>query len=255
MTRRKGLLIAVVVVVVCISIIALFQQNQMPAPFSIMVIPESIKGGSIPGQRLVFLVTVVDEGRGRGEGESVNISASLSPVRLALVTIEPSTIALGQVAEITVVPGEDSAGENITITVRGERQGLVQRDSVTFGVLEGDFGGPDAQEELRRYAAGIRQTFVTWLAANHPELGITNKTDWIGTIVSPEWLVVTHYLFFSESWEMHVSWHVMIPPYDWARIDLRHRFTETSPSSAFEISSRHGIEDPKTIEPPDSVWR
>lgn len=255
MSGRKRLLIAAVIAAGCVSIIALFRQNQMPAPFSMLVMPESIRGGSIPGQRLVFLVTVADEGRGRGEGGSVNISASLSPVRLALLTIEPSAITQGQVAEITVIPGEDSAGDNITITVRGERQGLEQMNAVTFSVLEGDFGGAEGQEELQLYAAEIRQRFVVWLALNHPELGITNKTEWIGTIVSPQWLVVTHYLFFSEGWEMHVSWHVMIPPYDWARIDLRHRFIETSPSYAFEISSRQAVEDPKPIDPTDSVWR
>ena len=39
-------------------------------------------------------------------------------------------------------------------------------------------------------------------------------------------LIVSHYLFFSEEWEMHVEWHIMVPPYDWAKIDLRHMFDE-----------------------------
>jgi len=31
-------------------------------------------------------------------------------------------------------------------------------------------------------------------------------------MVSPQWLVVSHYLFFSEEWEMHVEWHIMVAP-------------------------------------------
>ncbi len=74
-------------------------------------------------------------------------------------------------------------------------------------------------------------------------------------MVSPQWLVVSHYLFFSEDWEMHVSWHIMVAPYDWARIDLRHRFDEETPSYAFEISSVDAGSEPCPIDPPESVWR
>jgi hypothetical protein len=54
---------------------------------------------------------------------------------------------------------------------------------------------------------------------------------------------------------MHVEWHVMIPPYDWARIDLRHRFDETKPSQAFEISSWSANTEPIPIEAPEKIWR
>ena len=42
-----------------------------------------------------------------------------------------------------------------------------------------------------------------------------------GTMVSPQWLVVSHYLFFSEQWELHLEWHIMVAPDDWARISGR----------------------------------
>lgn len=109
------------------------------------------------------------------------------------------------------------------------------------------------------YAAEIRDRFVAWLAANHPEFGITNETEWTGTIVRPHVMVVMFYLYFSEEWEMGVSWHVMIPPHDWPRIYLRRRSTEAQPSYAFEISSLEAEEEPKSIDPKDafaeSVWR
>ncbi len=61
------------------------------------------------------------------------------------------------------------------------------------------------------------------------------------------------YIFLSEEWEMYVTWHVMIPPYDWARIYLRHRYNQTAPTYAFEISSVQEQAEPQAIEVPDWV--
>ncbi len=212
------------------------------------MIPENIEP-SIAGQRCVFLVVVADEGQGSGEGEAVNISATAPG---AAVTVYPQAITPGQVAGVTVVPDEASTGETLTVTVRGERGGLENTETSTLAVMEGeDLLGPTAAE--------MRDKFIPWLTANHPEFGITSETEWTGTIVYPGIAEVPHYLFFSEDWEMGVSWHVTIPPHDWARIYLRHRTTEVSPSYAFEISSLDAQEEPHAIDLKDafaeSVWR
>jgi len=126
-------------------------------------------------------------------------------------------------------------------------------------VAEEGWVAPDGGDEMGSLAAEIRDEFIPWLAENHPEFGITSETEWTGTIVRPHFMVVMFYLFFSEEWEMGVSWHVMVPPHDWARIYLRHRFTEVSPSYAFEISSRDAQEEPHAVDLKDafaeSVWR
>jgi hypothetical protein len=67
--------------------------------------------------------------------------------------------------------------------------------------------------------------------------------------------LLSHYLFFSDEWEAHISWHVMIAPYDWSKLDLRHRFDETAPSYAFEISSVSGGINPVPVEVPETIWR
>lgn len=252
MKKNKIALIALVSILGCVVAFFLYWTMPAPAPFSLQVTPERLNGDSIPSQRCVFLVIVEDNGTGRGEGKAVTISATAPG---SAVTVEHETITPGQVAEVTVIPDKGSAGSNITVTVRGEREGLERTRAVTFAVLEVEPEEPGREDELGRYAAEIRDKFIQWLAAKHPELGITNETKWTGTIVSPRWLVVSHYLFFSEDWEMHISWHVMIPPYDWARIDLRRRFTESRPSHAFEISSLKAQEEPHAIEPPETVWR
>jgi hypothetical protein len=62
-----------------------------------------------------------------------------------------------------------------------------------------------------------------------------------------------HYMFLSEDWEMYVTWHVMISPYDWARIYLRERYNQTTPTYAFEISSIQKQTQPQAIEVPDWI--
>lgn len=121
-------------------------------------------------------------------------------------------------------------------------------------------GGAIGEEDpMGALAAEIRDRFIPWLAANHPEFDLTNETEWVGVMIRPHHMVVMFYLFFSEEWEMGVSWHVMIPPHDWARIYLRNRSIDAQPSYAFEISSLDAQEEPHDVDPKDafaeSVWR
>ncbi len=227
--------------------------------FSMQVIPESIED-SIPGQRCVFLVAVEDERD--GEGGEVNISAT---VEGATVTVNPMVIIPGQVAEVTVIPEElimggtgpvepiepePDMGETLTVSITGEREGMEHTEVVTIEV-----SGAMGPEELLLTAEGMRDRFIPWLTAEHPELAITSETEWISSIVRPHIMVVMYYLFFSEEWEMGVRWHVTIPPHDWAEIYLRHRTTETVPSHAFKIPSLDAGDDPQIVTLPESVWR
>ena len=214
------------------------------APFSLAIIPQSLKGDSIAGQRCVFLVTVAfDQGQEPGP-----VALSATAIEGAVVTVTPQTMIPGEVAEVSVTPGPANVGATLELVVKGTWGETTVEKKVSFAVAEGE-------DDRAPYAAEMRDRFVAWLAAEHPELGITLDTEWQGTMVSPVWLIVSHYLFFSEEWEMHVSWHVMIAPYDWAKIDLRKRFTETAPSHAFEISSVSADDEPHQIDPPEEVWR
>jgi hypothetical protein len=219
------------------------------APFALQVVPEQIVD-SVPNQRCVLLVTAPG-----GDGP-VRVSAVGQG---AVTTVEHPDIVPGEVAEVTVipqplagsilqVPGE---GRNVGVVIHGRAGGNVRMVSVLIHVTS------EEKYRLGHTAARMRDLFIPWLEQNRPELNITAATEWTGTIVSPHILVVTHYLFFSPEWEMHVFWHVMIPPYDWARIELRRRFVETSPSLAFEIPSRSAPPplDVHPIEPSPDLWR
>ena len=225
------------------------QLNELLFNFSMQVIPAHMY--AIPGQRCVFLVVVTDEGCGSGKGKAVDIRIVIPHIPID-VTVYPQAIPPEQVAEVTVIP---HGAANLTVTVEGERGGVRRTETVTIEVLEFRWTIEELEDRQGPYAVEVRDRFIPWLATNHPEFGITSETEWTGIIVRPLIPGAGYYLFFSEDWEMAVSWHMMIPPQDWARIYLRHRFTEACPSYAFEISSLDAQEEPHAIDPPESVWR
>ncbi len=100
-----------------------------------------------------------------------------------------------------------------------------------------------------------KDVFVEYLTLNYPEFGINANTSWDSIYNAAGILIVSHYLFRSEMWEMEVAWHVMIPPYDWVQIYLRYRGNIT-PCWAAEIeswnASTHVI---RTITPPEEIYR
>jgi len=242
MSKKKlaGIIAGCITVVIVVVVIACLQ----PTPeFHINVIPEQLNGDSIAGQHCVFLVTITDEGQ---EGQlPVRISA-MAPG--SEVVIYQQDIVEGQVAEVVVIPEQASINKTIEVIITGNRDSRTDEKVVSFDVVEGE-------DDRQEYAGELLDRFVPWLATNHPELEITDDTAWNGTMVSPVWLVVSHYLFFSEEWEVHIEWHIMVPPDDWAKIDLRHRFDELEPSYAFEISSVNATSEPVPREPPETVWR
>jgi len=255
MDRKTAIFLVVMVIVVCAASVAYyFAFLPVPAPFSIQVTPEEILD-SYPGQKCVFMVAIKEEENGKGE--PVTVSATAPD---ASVTIEPQAIAIGQVAEVTVIPAEASENSTITVTFTGERGGLKETNTTTIEVRKAITWPNGEEDPMGALAAEIREKFTPWLADNHPEFDITNETEWTGVLIRPHHMVVMFYLFLSEEWEMGVSWHVMIPPHDWARTYLRNRYTETSPSYAFELSS-YTMEDytirEVTLEEAfaESVWR
>ena len=249
MSNKKlaGILGSCITVIVAIAALASLQlacgEGGSNTAFHINVVPEQLNGDSIAGQHCVFLVVVTDDGQ---ESElPVSISAEAPG---AAVIIYREDIFAGEVAEVVVVPAQASVGKTITMTITGNRGSSTDQKVVDFAVAEGE-------DDRQEYAGELLDKFVPWLAENHPELGITVDIAWNGTMVSPIWLIVSHYLFFSDEWEAHIYWHVMIPPYDWAKIDLRHRFDELAPSHSFEISSLDAGSEPVAIEVPETVWR
>ena len=249
-TKIQGSMIIIIIIcAIVFPVYFLSLTNTETSPFSLNIISRPASFGdafyAIPSQKCLFLVTIEENQTIQGS-KPVNISATSPDCQ---ITVFPQTISSGKVAEVIIIPTETEVGKNVTVIIEGERDGFKQRKTVTLEVIE-----EEAREEtLGPEAVGIRNNFTEWLSTNHPELGITSETAWTGTVVNPLILVVMHYMFLSEDWEMYVTWHVMIPPYDWTRIYLRHRYNQTAPTYAFEISSIQEHSQPQSIEVPDWV--
>lgn len=213
------------------------------ATFNLEVLPEFVNG-VYPEAKLVLLATVN--------------SADDSPIALtataagADVVVEPTDIRPGDVAEVTVVPEPTTQELPLTVTITARRGGTEQRlEKQTPVVPELDQLGSEARELL--------DVFVDWMAEKRPDLGITATTEVEGNAVAPRLLVVTHYMFMSPDWEIGLSWHIMIPPDDWAELYLRRR-GEAAPIEAFRLSSRsaalqEGIVEIGEVPPPAEVVR
>jgi hypothetical protein len=212
-----------------------------PIEFSVEVLPGQAVGLALPGERFVFLV--------RASGEPTDGPVELSATSSAgTVSVEPASLQPGAVGEVTLVPAAVTGSEvPVDIEIAAERSGVRQTETRTILVQPG-------VDTLRPEADAHLAPFLTWLAANRPDLGITAATQW--DAVPGTWvLIVSHYLYFSPDWELDLAWHVMIPPDDWSRINMRRRWSEISPSCAFEISSVSGSTPAHEIQPEQAIWR
>jgi hypothetical protein len=194
---------------------------------------------AIPGQRVSFLVEV--------EGATGPVTIAATADGAVVEEIVPIELSAGTVGEVWVVP--DPATEETTATV--EITATLGDDTVAEVRTIPIFPWIDER------AAGAQPYFelwTEWLAAEHPELGITEATVWDPEYVSTL-LVVSHYAYFSEDWEMTIAWHVMIPPSDWTEVHLRRRGVDAAPSLAYRIDSVAEDTEPHEVEPPEVVVR
>ena len=194
----------------------------------------------------LFLVTVTELGGSRAaEPVTLQVDASDGTV------LAPATVASGEVAEVRLWGNGVAVGTTLTVTIAGEQDDEFHTATAT-AVVTDPIESPDD-----RLATGtaMRDAFIPWLAAEHPEFGIDAGTAWTPIPVRPHILEVSFYMFLSEEWELVVWWHVMIPPYDWTRMYLRHRSAGLAQSFGAEISSVTAGGDPHTMAPPEEVWR
>ncbi|MFC1866076.1 hypothetical protein ACFLYB_05135 [Chloroflexota bacterium] len=132
------LLIAITMVIVMLAIPALgcgVNEAKEAVPFSIQVNPVLVVGAYV-GQAYIFSVTALcNEG-----GKAVNISASVSS---GDVSVNPKTIEIGQNSKVTVIPSVASVGKTLTITIEGERDGLIE--TATANIEMGDTGDSEGE--------------------------------------------------------------------------------------------------------------
>lgn len=191
-----------------------------PSEVDIAVSPEFVQG-AIPDAEVVLLVSQSDETAG--------VAMVTASVDGGTVGVRPAEISGAEVAEVTVVPGATTTETELDVIIEVTTDDVTHTVTKTFTVLPWE-------DDRAEQAAEILGLFTSWLADDRPELGVTLETEFEGTLLAPQLLVVSHYGFFNDQWEIGLAWHVMIPPDDFAEIYLRSR-SEFQPSLAFRIDS------------------
>ncbi len=196
---------------------------------------------AIPGEKTSFLVAV--------SGTS-QATVSATATGATVDRILPATLTGGQVAEVwlTIDP-TITTDTTATATIRVTSGGTTRTFDRTIQVM------PMTGEGRERDARPHFEFWTAWLAAHHPELGITAATSWQPEFVSTL-LIVSHMSYVSADWELGLAWHAAtIPPNDWSQIYLRRRTSEAKPSLAFKLDSFAGATAPYQVTPPESVVR
>ncbi|NJD30098.1 MAG: hypothetical protein FIA92_17665 [Chloroflexi bacterium] len=195
----------------------------------------------LPGEESSFLVRVSDLAPGAG---AVVISATAEGATITEIIQPTPDKPVGAVWLVPAPATEETTG-SITITAGcGTATTTVERTFKVFPMA--DERGQDARPHFERW--------IDWLIEAHPELGIDEATEWQPRFVSTL-LIVSHYAYYSDEWELTIAWHNMIPPDDWSEIHLRHRGVDLTPSLAFRQDSMANETEPHAVTPPEVVVR
>jgi hypothetical protein len=206
-----------------------------PAPTGLMLVtvlpvetPREARP-AIPGERVCFLVMVDDRYIDDGE-----ITFAATGDGVTIDRVPEQMPAPGEVAElwVTIDPMEGTDEEIATVELTVTHGGADPVDWVeTRSIIVAPY--TDDREEI---AQPYVDFWVDWLAAEHPELGIDEATEWEPMYVSALW-IVSKYAYWSDEWEMVVAWHEMVPPDDFTEVYLRRRDSETMYNLAFRQDS------------------
>lgn len=176
----------------------------------------------VPGSRPLAIVSALNQ-----EGDDAELSG-VSSLAGMTVSFVPVTLAAGTSAEVWVnVPevGEDTPF-TVTVTVaRGDETETVTIDATAVP------GTDDLADTARQIAAVFLDRVHDQVQGLPAEpTGLTNGTPVAGL------LVVSHYAWFTDVYEIGLAWHIMIAPDDFAELYVRPRGS-SAPIRAFRINS------------------
>ena len=93
---------------------------------------------------------------------------------------------------------------------------LINIKTVTLEIEMFDWSSNNLPEAIIK-----RDELISWLETEHSEFGIFTGENYFAYVTYPQHLVVEHWTFLYENWEMRICYHVMIPPYNWSKLYLR----------------------------------
>jgi len=214
------------------------------ASFTLEIYPTEMHG-AVAGETRVFLVRILPDETSSGENaERYPLQIECPGVR---IDHAPETLAFAEVGEIHVIPDPESAGDMVElgISTLSEGPSAIAQIHVTETTPTRD------AEWMAYHAQRARDTFVPWLETEHPELGITRRTEWVALPTRNVDEPPPYYcLLQSAEWELAVWWYGGGGLGDWARMTVRHRTTDFTPRLGARVLSLRSDKNPRPMDVP-----
>lgn len=190
-------------------------------PLSVTRSPQFVNR-MVPGSRPLAILSALNQ---KGDDAELSGVSSLAGMSVSFV---PARLAAGTSAEVWVeVPevGEDTPF-TVTVTVaRGDETKTVTIDATAVP------GTDDLADTARQIAAVFLDRVHDQVEGLPAEpAGLANGTPVAGL------LVVSHYAWFTDVYEIGLAWHIMVAPDDFAELYVRPRGS-SAPTRAFRINS------------------
>lgn len=160
----------------------------------------------------VFIVRALPAGHPLNE---IILSIEADPGLNAIIDLNDINQHSG-IAEITIQPEQSIEFGTYPIMVYATRSNSTR--AIELRVETINWTGDNVE-----MATIKKDEFIGWLETEHPEFGEFSGRDWFPYVTYPGILVVEHWTFLDQDWEMRICFHVMIPPYDWSMLLLRPR--------------------------------
>lgn len=175
---------------------------------------------SCPGGGGVFIVKLDAEDDFDGDVPLWLDADALLDARLhtAVLNVESDIAEISIRPSLSIVPGihtvtVHAAPPRSCVAITADMYRTIQLEVEIV-----NWGAPDP-----RFAEMKRDVLTDWLVENHPKYSSILSQDWYPYLTYPSILVVEHWTFLSDDWELRICYHVMIPPYDWSMLMLRRR--------------------------------
>ena len=119
------------------------------------------------------------------------------------------------VCDIIIAPNEAISLEKYSIKLTASHGGVEKSKEFHVGIMDWTGNINDAIIKLNE--------FKTWISENYPDYaGLFDNARLIWSTY-PQTLIVEHYTFLTDDYEVRICYHVMVPPSDWSMLSIRKR--------------------------------
>jgi hypothetical protein len=165
-----------------------------PVTFELRVTPAAVVDLA-QNASAVFLVSIDGIDATPALPATLAVTASAGTATASSATIERS-----EVVEVWLSGAGVPIGTVVRLTVEARRNSETHIVAVEATITE-PVGAPDDRLET---GLAVRDSFLPWLIAEHPELGITADAVWTPNPLRAHILEVSFYMFTSAEWELVV---------------------------------------------------